>query len=110
MAGLVLEPVAQLVDQLLVARVLHLEVVEPPQRCVDRGQTGVGVLRVRPGRRDDAHRSNQPGQGEPLADQCREDDAEGQEDDEIPVGEHLGVRQGQGGCQRDARHACPPTR
>ena len=62
-ARLVLEPAAQLVDQLAVSGVLGLEVVQPPERRLDRGQAGMGVLRVRAGRGDDAEPPDEPGAG-----------------------------------------------
>ena len=78
---------AQLVDQLAVAGVLDLEVVEPPERRLDRRQARLGLLGVGAGRRDDPSRRTSHGRRQPLADERGEDDAEGQEDDEVALGE-----------------------
>ena len=89
-------------------RIAPLEIGQPPQCCLGRCQPRAGLLRVRAADGDDAETADDIREREALADERRQDHAERQEDDEVPVGERRIERQREGGRERDgAAHAGP---
>ena len=85
-AGLVLVTLAQLDHERLVVRELLGQAVEPQQGRVDGRLAGHGLLAVRARPGHDAQPVDDPRQRQALPDERGEDDAVGEEDDQVAAG------------------------
>jgi hypothetical protein len=78
---------AQALGSVLAHPVLARKLVKSRERCVRRGDARAGVLLLVEVIRFDMERANHGRQGQALDDKRPENDAEGQEDDQIPLRE-----------------------
>src|SRR5688572_1626994 len=83
MARFVLVLLPQLLDQRKMVRVVVLQLFEPLERRLHRGESGVDLLPILPGGCQNAQVADQPGQRQALPDQGRGDDTEREEQDEV---------------------------
>ena len=102
----------QRVDQLEVAGPLRCQLLDPADGRLRRGLAGVRLLVAVAAVRGDPQAADDERQRQPLADECRQDHGERQEDQQVALREGLAVaerrRQGERRRQRDdAAHAGP---